>query len=301
MRDIDFKNEFETFINGIESSLLSNVELLLTYIDLALLNHSVGIFTSYAFPEDLRLFRMRFSGALVRAFDNAHFKLKEENQKLKIYRKFCNELKKGDTVVTFNYDLIVEQELWSQRKWTFLDGYGLKKDINDFQAPFSGTYPSDLPTESLIKIYKLHGSLGWVYDDLNEKIIFIGMPNYFQGYTGLFCENNLQASAARWDEGTTLIEPSYIKRFNCTPVLDIWKQAFQALQQSNELIIIGYSLPEADDAAHAFLTVGVHTSQITSITIVNPDNSIFDKFEIVFGKKIIKKKMAFEEWIENEI
>lgn len=300
MSDIDFKKGLNTFINGIEPSLLSNVELLFTYIDLALLNHSVGIFTHYASPEDLRLFRMRFSGTLVRAFDNAHFKLVGEKQKVEIYRKLCDKLKAGDTVITFNYDLIVEQGLWEQKKWTFLDGYGLKKDVNDFQAPFGGTYPSDLATESLIKVYKLHGSLGWIYDDLNEQIIFRGMPNYFQDARLLYCEKNLYVAGARWDEGTTLIEPTYIKRFNCMPILDIWKHAFQALQQSNELIIIGYSMPEADAAAYTFLTSGARTSMISSITVVNPDNSVFDKFEMIFGKKVIRKRLTFEQWIEKE-
>lgn len=296
-KDIDFKTELSDFFIGINPSLLLNIELLLTYIDLALIDDSVGMFTRFAPPRDLRLFRMRLSGALVRAFDNVHLDWREERKKKEIYRKFCEKLKKGDTVITFNYDLIVEQELWFQRKWTFLDGYGLKKDVNDFQAPFGGTYPSDLPTESLIKVYKLHGSLGWIYDDgLPGQIIFQGMPNYFDGRL-LFCEKNLIAASARWDEGTTFIEPTYIKRFNCTPILDIWKQAFQALQQSNELITIGYSLPQADAAAQAFLASGIHTSRITSITVVNPDNSVYDKFEMVFGRKVIKRRETFEEWI----
>jgi hypothetical protein len=299
-RDSDFRKEFSDFLTEINSPLLLNIELLLTYIDLALLNNSIGIFTRCASPGDLRLFRMKLSGALVRAFDNAHFKLTIENQKKEIYRKFCEELKEGDAVITFNHDLIVEQGLWAQKKWTFLDGYGLKKDVNDFQAPFGGTYPSDQPTESLVKVYKLHGSLGWIYDDSNEQIIFIGMTDYFQGYTGLFCEKNLQAAGARWDEGTTLIEPTYIKRFNCTPILDIWKQAFHALQQSNELIIIGYSLPEADTAARIFLATGVRSSKILSITVVDPCISS-KKFEKLFGREIIRKKLSFKEWVEKEI
>jgi hypothetical protein len=299
VRDIDFKKELKTFIDGLDPSLLSNIELLLTYIDLALLNHSVGIFTQCASPEELRLFRKKFSGALVRAFNNAHFKLSGGYPNEELYRIFCDILRAGDTIITFNYDLIVEQELWKQKKWTFIDGYGLEKDVKDFSAPFGGTYSPTHPTESLIKVYKLHGSLGWISDYFKEEIIFIGMPDYFQGYTGLHCESNLQIAGAGGDEGTTLIEPTYIKRFNCTPILDIWKQSIEALRQSNELIIIGYSLPEADAAAYAFLTSGVYNSQLTAVTVVNRDKSVFDKFEMVLGKKVIKKRMTFEEWIKE--
>ncbi len=299
VRDIDFKKELKIFIDGIDPSLLSNIELLLTYIDLALLNHSVGIFTQCSSPEELRLFRKNFSGALVRAFNNAHFKLSAGNLKEEIYWKFCDMLTAGDTIITFNYDLIVEQELWKQKKWSFLDGYGLKKDIKDFSAPFGGIYSPAHPTNSIIKVYKLHGSLGWLSGYFKDEIIFSGMPDYFQGYTGLPSERDLQVAGAERDEGTTFIEPTYIKRFNCTPILDIWKQSIQALQQSNELIIIGYSLPEADAAAYAFLTSGVYNSQLTAVTVVNLDKSVFNKFEMVLGKKVIRKKMPFEEWIEE--
>ena len=74
-KDIDFKTEFSDFLIGIDPSLLLNIETLLTYIDLALIDDSVGMFTRFASPGDLRLFRMRLSGALVRAFDNVHFEL----------------------------------------------------------------------------------------------------------------------------------------------------------------------------------------------------------------------------------
>ena len=291
--DIGFKEELEIFINGIEHPLLSNIELLLTYIDLALSNHSIGMFTHYASSDELQVFRLKFSGAIVRAFDNGHQKL---NPKKDMYQKFCHKLQDGDTVVTFNYDVVIEQGLWEQNKWTFLDGYGLKKDVNNFQAPFGGAYPSDLPTESLIKVYKLHGSLGWI-DDSNNQIIFRGMPDYFQDYRLLYCEKNLYAKGARWDEGTTFIEPTYVKRFNCKPMLDLWKQSFQALQQSDEIIIIGYSLPEADAFARTLLASGVFKAA-SSITVVNPDASVFDNFERILDKKIIKKKMSFEEWMD---
>jgi len=190
---------------------------------------------------------------------------------------------------------LLKRDWWLKDKWTFLDGYGLAKNINDFQDTWGGKYPSDKPTESLVKVYKLHGSLGWIYDDdLDEQIIFIGMPDYFPGYTGLFCERNLRPVGARWDEGTTFIEPSYLKRFNCAPVLGIWERAFQALQQANELIIIGYSLPEADAAAQVFLASAVRTSKIPSITVVDPCGSVFNKFGALFGKEIVKKEMSFE-------
>ena len=295
--DIDFNWEFASVLKGNPPFLKDDVELFLTYIDLALLNKSVGIFTRFASHLDLLLFRMKLSGTIIQALDSAQFKLAERFSNKALYAKFCEQLQVGDSVITFNYDLVVEQELWQQRKWTYWDGYGLEKNINDFQARWGGTYPSDLPTKSAINVYKLHGSLGWAYDDSIDKFYFNGMPNYFDGRL-LYSEKALPPIiGAQLDKGTTLIEPSFIKQFNRTALLNVWEKAFKVLQQSDELIIIGYSLPAADSAAQAFLVSGVRSSQIESVTIVDNDKSVFEKYALITGKKVVKKLQTFEEWI----
>lgn len=116
-KDIDFRKDFSDFVIRINPSLLSNVELFITYIDLALLNNSVGIFTHCDSPEDLRLFRAKLSGTLVRAFKYAHKEnIAEQEEINKIFLKFCENLNEGDAVITFNYDLIVEKGLWLKDK-----------------------------------------------------------------------------------------------------------------------------------------------------------------------------------------
>ncbi|HPD61323.1 MAG TPA: hypothetical protein PKV48_06160 [Thermodesulfobacteriota bacterium] len=149
-----------------------------------------------------------------------------------------------------------------------------------------------------MKVYKLHGSLGWGYDDLRDQIIFVEMPHYFCGYTGLFCERNLITARASWDKGTTFVEPSYIKQFDRPFILEIWEKAFKEIRESDELIIVGYSLPEADSAARIFLATGVRNSQPSSITVVDCSSMVINKFEKLFGKKVIGERKLFKEWIK---
>ena len=124
--DIDFKKEFSDFLNGIHPSLFSNLELDLTYIDLALLNNSVGIFTRFVSAEDLRLFRRKLSGALVRTFDNAHFELTRRFSNRNIFLKFCEQLQDGDSVITFNYDLLLNKDYGYKENGHFWMGMDLK-------------------------------------------------------------------------------------------------------------------------------------------------------------------------------
>lgn len=308
---LDKDNEILKFLEEIKNNypwLTNDIELLFTYIDLALLKNSVGIFSHFNYSlNNLKDIRMKLSGVLVRAFKYTHFEFWSTNRKItqerkeadQIFWKFCEQLNKGDTVITFNYDLIVERGLWLQNKWTFLDGYGFTKDINEFQDS-DYRYPPKKPKESLIKVYKLHGSLGWYRDKSKRQIIFGGMGDYFPDYTGFFCEGNLITAMGTVDEGTTFIEPTYIKQFDYPIILDIWNKSFHEIQQCNELFIIGYSLPEADSAARILLATGVRSSQASSITVVNRDNTVFDKFDNLFGRKVVRRKMIFKEWMENE-
>lgn len=304
--------EISGFITKVKENypwMANNVELLFTDIDLAILGNIPGLFSQLGYSlQKLRLLRMKLSGALVQAFDYAHFEFCSTNREItqeqkesdQIYWRFCENLNQGDTVITFNYDLIIEKGLWLQKnKWTFLDGYGLTKNVDDFQDQFH-KYPTNKPLKSLVTVYKLHGSLGWAYDDLRDQIIFVEMPHYFCGYTGLFCEGDLITANASWDKGTTFIEPSYIKQFDRPFILEIWHKALQAIQQSNELIIIGYSLPEADSAARIFLSTGVRNSQLSSITVVDRSSMVINKFEKLFGRNIVRKKMTFRKWVETE-
>ncbi len=289
--------------------LLENVELLFTYIDLAHLHGNLGIFKKF-FNDfaKLRIFRWRLSGALYRTIRYKHDEFRSVNRKIteqhknanKIYWWFCKQLNNSDTVITYNYDLIVEIGLWLQNKWTFLDGYGILKKIESFQSNGIG-YPPKKPTHSSIKIYKLHGSLGWFYDEQNEDIIFGEINDSFDDYFGNYYENNRSDLCVRHDEGTTFIEPSFVKLFNRRILLDIWAKAFQEILKADELIIIGYSLPYADSAAITFLSSSIRCSNISNLKVVNPNPMVYAKFENLFNRKIISESYKFEDWIEQHM
>ena len=77
--------------------------------------------------------------------------------------------------------------------------------------------------------------------------------------------------ASGYDESSSFIEPSYLKLFDHGFLLKIWQQAFKAIQDSEKLFIVGYSLPEPDSAIKLFLSTVVRNSKITSISVINPN------------------------------
>ncbi len=66
----------------------------------------------------------------------------------------------GDSVITFNYDLLVEQHLSQERPndWSYLTGYGLRLASKKCDLRFVGSAPDH---HSKFKVLKLHGSCNW--------------------------------------------------------------------------------------------------------------------------------------------
>lgn len=76
------------------------------------------------------------------------------------FSRLTHFLEEGDTVVTFNYDLLMEQHLAAERQsdWSYRSAYALRPILNDCILEFDGTAPDQ---GSKFKILKPHGSCNW--------------------------------------------------------------------------------------------------------------------------------------------
>ena len=76
------------------------------------------------------------------------------------FSRFVNSFQDGDSVITLNYDLLVEQHLTQERPndWSYLTGYALRPTSKKCDLRFVGSAP-DHPSK--FKVLKLHGSCNW--------------------------------------------------------------------------------------------------------------------------------------------
>ena len=202
-----------------------------------------------------------------------------------ILKPFIKKIKERDVkIISFNYDLIIERALFDVDIWKPKDGYGI--DFKDFP---NITKSHDI--ESKIPIYKLHGSLNWrpdlklkfYYDD-NEPIF----PDYLQ-----------YGSNAPPFQGKHLglwMLPSFIKQFTISKLINVWKKAFTAINDSDEVVIIGYSLPKEDSAAS--LLLGTTEISKKRLIIVDPNvDELQDKYQNITSNKHIKKYFSIEDFV----
>ena len=131
----------------------------------------------------------------------------------------------GGTIVTLNYDNSFERA----------NQIGVAQRVNS--GPYSGTYvPRPTPDETQpVRLIKLHGSLGWQYDE-----------EYYGGVNALL-EDGLPGRVSVWRNKRHPVEsPAVIfgagnKLRSDGPFLDMFMEFKQALTNAERLIVIGYS------------------------------------------------------------
>lgn len=228
-----------------------------------------------------------------------------------VFKKFANILiKERIDVITYNYDLILDNFLMSTDKWTIISGYGIEMK----PALPSGIFKKEnYQTDSDIYYLKLHGSLNWgrriVPDPYRgdeiivspfglkllptEPRLYIGLPRPENEIPILPIESLSSGEAHgvnRYYE-TFIIPPILSKeRFYTTPLLqNIWYNAKSMLMRAKEIIIIGYSFPPSDFLAEFLFRQSMSnpfSKKEKKIRIINKriDESYKNRVEDIFQK-----------------
>lgn len=315
-------NEVTSFLEGTTAPTSSpDIELLFTILDLAdarrgalgPLNISHG---------DLRLAKKSFSRLIPSAFlwqsviarqaiddgcyyaNTAAYDKPEPRCVKRVAETWAKLVQPGDVLVSFNWDPLHEMILWrgqrnGQYLWHYTDGYG-----------FSTTHPSQ-QRFSQVKILKLHGSSNWGLRNPEATNVELDYTSF------LFPEDdNYIGPSGESLFGESLILPSYLKAPAEKPCLvGLWRQAADALQTADEIIVLGYSLPEADGPTRNLLSIAlsgngkIRNSSQKSIQVVcgleSGFGSAYDRWDHFLGALGIRDQAqtvhkTFEQFVLGE-
>jgi len=239
---------------------------------------------------------------------------KQAYQKLDLVSRFTNCLGPHDTVLTFNYDTLVEDSL------------------SNLQKPWSQGFSQEQADGTTI--LKMHGSIDWI-------ITHRGNVSSFKGATLLFrkeFKNNNQDydSGSEVDRFELLRVPhnrlaSFIEKrdlqwqstfyeiaiaglgsykpLHVLPGIgEVWFNAMKALQEAEEIYIVGFSLSPFDNMVRLHFG-GVMCERdekkdlSTKVTLVDPyAHQLQENFRSVFGPdismKICKQKAEETDWVQ---
>jgi hypothetical protein len=185
------------------------------------------------------------------------FRAALSDQRCLWHDRIAFSLRKEDTVISFNYDVLIDEALTRLGKgiWKASPGYGVKvtRGSESWSAPST---PGPFPKEHL-RLLKPHGSLNWDLADHDEKKLRLVSDAYAQ-------------RAIRGN----IIPPTWDKTIlQEWPWKPIWKEASVMLQRTRCLIVIGYSVPPTDLTSQALIRSSLSPGNLRLVIVVNPDPS----------------------------
>ena len=221
---------------------------------------------------------------------------------LKINKELCSRfseyIEPGDVIITFNYDLLIEQILWDAKLWSPLDGYLFGKLDDNIKLNKESTFSSQVP------ILKIHGSINWQPPSFFENDIVLNITHpmthepFFQGMDYSF---RVKPSPRNVILNSFLITPTFMKHYQSKYELFLIKTAIDSISKSDEIISLGYSFPEADSMTTFILT---QIPEHCTIKIIDIDaNNIKEKLVKTYGynmDKIINESSSITDWIEGD-
>ena len=195
------------------------------------------------------------------------------------HRRLVNSLRAEDAIITFNWDLLVDNNVASLGHEGGPNyGVNLLEPIQETPWPVGNRRNKPL-------VLKPHGSLNWMTCRRCRKSfahILVGKTAAHH-YAG-------QVFKCRHCDGTTeplMIPPTLMKNYNHPVIKAVWEEAGRVLRQAEHVVIVGYSLPPTDfKAKWLFMEASANcSSSLQSLTIIDIDRKpklLKQKFQQVF-------------------
>lgn len=215
---------------------------------------------------------------------------KVEPRKSDLHKTILGNLGNGDTIITFNYDLVIEESFDLKPSWNPIEGYGDRAQGRTFdwcRNWLTDHKIQDSRKSTKLIILKLHGSLNWTLYR-NKKIRLKPHPFVVRTRTG-------RPSV----EKVSVLPPGWNKRIDRNPYKLFWRQARLRLEKCKTLVIIGYSLPETDLLAQALFAEVVRTREarkvyLKQLHVADPDQVVKDRFIKLFRPALYAHGMVFK-------
>lgn len=176
--------------------------------------------------------------------------------------KFLFTLGPKDCIISLNYDIIVDNAIIRPRgsvDYGLPIRYSLK--TGEQVKPYELVTPPLGPPYSF-PLYKLHGSLNWVYCPVCQQLDVTegskGVRHIFEEGSDLVCPN----CGGTYE--SLIIAPTLLKTYSNILLRQIWIQAEDKISKADEVVFVGYSMPDADTQLRCMLKRALYTNKVRS-------------------------------------
>lgn len=214
--------------------------------------------------EGLELMRSRLMNALSAVLEESADVSKSQSvarlHRCSYHKAIVESLRHRDTVVSFNYDCVIDDALRTYAKGRWSAKYGYCFPNPSRVAGHDVWDADDAPGEvnKTINLLKLHGSLNWrPLPENDDAEIQLRARPYKQ----------------RGDKEYELVPPENAKRLDGRLVLKrLWGSAERAIRSAKIVCLIGFSFTPTDLHVDSLFRMALGRNQrLTRLIIVNPD------------------------------
>lgn len=243
-----------------------DIERLMTYIDIEIEN-------AYN-PEPYKILRKTLLELIIELFEKLSNNIKEKRGD---YNNFVENIKDHHTIITFNWDLLLDRILKNKKQYKNLtDLINSEMDLITFNRPIN----SNLITNNGYYL-KLHGSVDWKYCAYN---------NCDAKNKVLISEENICGRCIR-TLNKLIIPPIINKQYKIYPFIEkLWTLARIQLTVADKLVIWGYRLPPTDFYSDWLIRTN---NNVKEVSIINPDC-----FKKIKGKKLQRNMKFLEPFLD---
>ena len=202
------------------------------------------------------------------------------------------------SVLTFNYDLALDLAL-------------MRDDLGpDYCFTASGS-------QRKIPLLKLHGSLNWVRCPECDRVVAWELEDYLNKHyppsrakekAPLFIGSRLSEFPLSCNHSfrrePAIVPPTWNKEDYHRPLSKVWGRAAQELGDSENIFVIGYSMPESDAFfPHLYALGSVSETPMKRFWVFNPDETggVKGRFTRLLGPQAQRRFQYFPETFDRAI
>ncbi len=207
----------------------------------------------------------------------------------------------SSAIISTNYDIVMDNALLERQPQNINYGVPIRQAVHRVTGLLAGRFdemhhfrPIPGGQEAVVRggipLMKLNGSLNWLYCPRCDEVDITLHPK--EGAVVILDEPELgrcgRAECTSPYE-PVLVGPSLEQRYEHRVLRDIWSRAEQALDAAERLVLIGYSLPDADYLIRAMLarTFAYRSRAVTVVTMARSaagDAQLVQRYRRVFSE-----------------
>ena len=209
------------------------------------------------------------------------------------HRALAEGMASGDVVLTFNYDILMDNALFLERKISD-SAYCMSFSKTNEEGNWKRS--SDDP--SLVTLFKLHGSLNWVRCGFcGALLLYRSKKKALYGAMTFECPRCLsdETHAQRM-----MIPPVESKDYSDRNMAFLWVQADRLLRDFSRVVCIGYSFPYLDyDMLTLIRRFRSRQSQMPEVDFVSPDDEAESRLKTLLGVKEVRRFNSLSSYLKE--